>query len=295
MTETPDKRKLSELRVVDLKHELEKRGKDGSGVKNVLLEKLTQALRDEGLNPEMVEFEVVVSKTPAKKGKSSAGSKTDEESGTADATTLEGAGGGGEEDTDNTKLEENTSVAEDDGVVEATEDAPEEKVEGKQQDPIAEEQEKNTEKPEEANDSKEGSDNENPSKEEVKDDQGDAKGQDKDTPFAKPAEPVTVDKSAPEDNSTKSIDLKDDPKEADNEDSLNLTIGEEDEKLLHDSNMEVDQKDEVEPSSSNQCGEKASDSTSEEPKKPDEKREGKSEKSVTTSSTEKELRKLRGR
>lgn len=42
MAETPDKRKLNELRVVDLKHELEKRGKDGNGVKNVLLERLTQ-------------------------------------------------------------------------------------------------------------------------------------------------------------------------------------------------------------------------------------------------------------
>ena len=46
MTETPEKRKLSELRVVDLKLELEKRGKDGNGVKNVLLERLTQVRRD---------------------------------------------------------------------------------------------------------------------------------------------------------------------------------------------------------------------------------------------------------
>lgn len=42
MSDTVEKRKLSELRVVDLKQELEKRGKDGNGVKNVLLERLTQ-------------------------------------------------------------------------------------------------------------------------------------------------------------------------------------------------------------------------------------------------------------
>ena len=42
MSDAVEKRKLSELRVVDLKQELEKRGKDGNGVKNVLLERLTQ-------------------------------------------------------------------------------------------------------------------------------------------------------------------------------------------------------------------------------------------------------------
>lgn len=42
MADSVEKRKLSELRVVDLKQELEKRGKDGNGVKNVLIDRLTQ-------------------------------------------------------------------------------------------------------------------------------------------------------------------------------------------------------------------------------------------------------------
>lgn len=46
MSDAVEKRKLSELRVVDLKQELEKRGKDGNGVKNVLIERLTQVSKD---------------------------------------------------------------------------------------------------------------------------------------------------------------------------------------------------------------------------------------------------------
>lgn len=287
MAETTDKRKLSELRVVDLKHELEKRGKDGSGVKNVLLEKLTQALRDEGLNPETMEFEIVASKTPAKKGKAGAGNKTDEESGSSDAPSAEQGG----EETGDTKVDENTNNAEADGAVEATE---EEKVEEKQDSNAEKQQADVSEDQDEATEDKDPSDKEKTSKEEVKEElsENNTNGTNKEE-FVKPVEPVAVVKS--EDNFSKQIDLKDDPKEADNEDSLNLTIGEEDEKLLHDSNMEVDAKDEVESKQNNQGGDKVSDSTSEEPKKTDDKRDGKSEKSVAASSTEKELRKLRGR
>lgn len=78
MSDAVEKRKLSELRVVDLKQELEKRGKDGNGVKNVLIERLTQALKDESQDPETFEFEIgTVGKTPAKK--KAAAAKPDEE------------------------------------------------------------------------------------------------------------------------------------------------------------------------------------------------------------------------
>ncbi|XP_039443387.1 SAFB-like transcription modulator [Culex pipiens pallens] len=84
MSDAVEKRKLSELRVVDLKQELEKRGKDGNGVKNVLIERLTQALKEENKDPETFEFEIgSVGKTPAKKKAAAAAGKAEEESGLA--------------------------------------------------------------------------------------------------------------------------------------------------------------------------------------------------------------------
>uniref|UniRef100_A0A8D8FNP9 SAFB-like transcription modulator n=1 Tax=Culex pipiens TaxID=7175 RepID=A0A8D8FNP9_CULPI len=84
MSDAVEKRKLSELRVVDLKQELEKRGKDGNGVKNVLIERLTQALKEENKDPESFEFEIgSVGKTPAKKKAAAAAGKAEEESGLA--------------------------------------------------------------------------------------------------------------------------------------------------------------------------------------------------------------------
>jgi len=51
------KRKIRELRVVELRNELENRGLDKTGVKALLVDRLTKALQDEGENPEEYLFE----------------------------------------------------------------------------------------------------------------------------------------------------------------------------------------------------------------------------------------------
>ncbi|XP_058447467.1 SAFB-like transcription modulator isoform X2 [Malaya genurostris] len=174
MSDTVEKRKINELRVVDLKQELEKRGKDGNGVKNVLIERLTQVLKDEKQNPDTYEFEIVITgKTPAKKGKPGAGGKEDGSATAGDANGNEDADGNSD-------------------VIIVLDDC-------------------NTDN---ASDGKSAT-------EEKKDGT---------------AQSVTTNGNADKNG-------KDDTKEADNEDSLNLTIGEEDEKLLHDdSNVENDKK-----------------------------------------------------
>lgn len=279
MTETPDKRKLSELRVVDLKQELEKRGKDGNGVKNVLLERLTQALREEGHDPETMEFEIVVGgKASVKKGKANAGGKTDEESSNTDASVTVDQTVDASETTTSSATEADKASEDEVVIISETKNDDEDEQDTKAA-PVQLEDgdEKESDAGENAAEQKQNSKQE-------KDD------------FVKPAVCVPQEKVVPKPEQTKPVEMKEDSKEADNEDSLNLTIGEEDEKLLHDSNMDTDQKEVETPKKEQPVTPKTKESASEESKKNDEKREGKIEKNVIASSnSEKGSRRQRGR
>uniref|UniRef100_A0A671Y5G5 SAFB-like transcription modulator n=1 Tax=Sparus aurata TaxID=8175 RepID=A0A671Y5G5_SPAAU len=62
-------KKISELRVVDLKSELKRRNLDTTGVKSVLLSRLRQALEDEGGDPEIIQIQPPTDSLPRKGGK----------------------------------------------------------------------------------------------------------------------------------------------------------------------------------------------------------------------------------
>ncbi|KAM4707251.1 scaffold attachment factor B2-like [Discoglossus pictus] len=106
-TEPVEVKKLSELRVIDLKAELKRRNLDTGGNKSALMEKLRKAIEDEGGNPDEIQ---ITSDTPSKKTpkRISRGRKMEEEG--AEDNGLEDDSGDNQENEENSLEQENERV-----------------------------------------------------------------------------------------------------------------------------------------------------------------------------------------
>ncbi|XP_075061076.1 scaffold attachment factor B2-like [Mixophyes fleayi] len=102
----PETKKLSELRVIDLKAELKRRNLDTGGNKSALMERLKKAIEEEGGNPDEIE---VTPDTPSKKTPKRSGRVRKQEEGAED-NGLEEDSGDSQENEETILEQENEKV-----------------------------------------------------------------------------------------------------------------------------------------------------------------------------------------